>query len=381
MGLLQDFKNYIVRKCIYTDDKSDIFKISDSEYLFTNKAVKATIKTYEYNNEPFLIFNVRCYNTSEYLINFAIAYDVSINREQFIISHCKENPVFMIDEIDLPSVMSSRIFMVKSQANNVLSLSSRYPVFIDRNYLNRHAYEHSLTTQQEHLHHILWRANNFNYSIKFKFDNEHCFFIGEVEYKIVTIRKKKIARYVSKFTLSCIDADTVMDILTVYDVNSVVCVLKNVFDLVDLGMNKEWLLYTDGKELDHIINPSFRYLDAYIDIFKTPLLFHKNSPCVIKKDKDHFELEYIDGYRSSKANLKISRTALHDVSGFYEKLTKVEMNVFFHSILNNLSINIFKLCARSPSRKLLHHLHTLGFEDCKAPIDCDIIEVLKMHDY
>lgn len=53
MGLLQDLKNYIVRKRIYTDDKSDIFKISDSEYLFTNKAVKATIKTYEYNNEPF----------------------------------------------------------------------------------------------------------------------------------------------------------------------------------------------------------------------------------------------------------------------------------------------------------------------------------------
>lgn len=379
MGLLKHLKNYIVRKCIYTDDRSEIFKISDNEYLFTNKVVKATIKTYEYNNESFLIFNVRSYNTSEYLINFAIAYDVSINKEQFIIGHCKENPVFMIDEMDLPSVIYSRIFMRRSLDNNILDVI--HPVFIDRNYLNRDAYEYSLTTQQEHLHHILWRANNFSHAVKFKFDNEHCFFIGEVEYKIVTIRKKKISRYVSKSTLSCMDANNVMDILTVYDINSVVCVLKNVFDLVDLGMNKEWLLYTDGKELDHIINPSLRYLDAYIDIFKTPLLFHKNSPCVIKKDKNNFELQYIDGYRSSKVNINISITAFHDVSGFYKTITKPEINIFFSSILNNLSTNVFKLCARSPSRKLLHHLHTLGFEDCKVPIDYDTIEVLKMYDY
>lgn len=379
MGLLQHLKNYIVRKCIYTDDRSDIFKISDNEYLFKNKAVKATIKTYEYNNEPFLIFNVRSCHSDEPLINFAIDYDVNINREQFIIDHCKENPVFMIHEMDLPSVISSRIFMRRSLDNNILEFI--HPVFIDRNYLNQDAYDFSLTTQQEHLHHILHRANNFGHAVQFKFDNEHCFFIGEVEYNIVTIRKKKIARYVSKFTLSCMDADRVVDILTVYDINSVVCVLKNVFDLVDLGMNKEWLLYTDGKELDRIIIPSLRYLDAYIDIFKTPLLFHKNSPCVIKKYKNNFELQYIDGYRLSKVNINISRTAFHDVSGFYEKLTKSEINIFFSSILNTLSTNVFKLCARSPSRKLLHHLHTLGFEDCKAPIDCDIIEVLKMHDY
>lgn len=379
MGLLQHLKNYIVRRCIYKDDRSDILKISDKEYFFTNKAVKATIKTYEYNNEPFLIFNVRSCNSSEPLINFAIAYDVNINREQFIIEHCKENPVFMIHEMDVPSVMSSRMFMRKSLDNNILEFL--HPVFLDRKSLNRDAYEYSLTTQQEQLHDILWRANNFGHAIKFKFDNEHCFFIGEVEYKIVTIRKKKISRHVFKFTLSCINSDTVVDIFTVYDINSIVCVLKNVFDLVDLGLNNEWLLYIDRKELDHIIIRTLRYLDAYIDIFKTPLLFHKNSPCVIKKDKNNFELQYIDGYRSSQVNINISRTAFHDISGFYETLTKPEINVFFSSILNNLSTNVFKLCARSPSRKLLHHLHTLGFEDCKVPIDYDTIEVLKMYDY
>lgn len=379
MRLLQNLKNYIVRKRIYTDDRSDIFKISDNEYLFINKVVRATIKTYEYNNEQFLIFNVRNYNSSDYLINFAIVYDFAINLEQFIIDHCKENPVFMIHEMDLPSVISSRIFMIKSQDNNILPIY--HPVFIDRIYLNRDAYEFSLTIQTEHLHHILWRANNFNHAIKFKFDNEHCFFIGEVEYKIVTIKKKKISRYISKFTLSCVNSNNIMNILTVYDINSVVCVLKNVFDLVDLGMDKEWLLYTDGNELDQVINPSLRYLDAYIDIFKTPLLFHKNSPCMIKKDKQNVELQYIDGYRSSKVNLNISRTACHDVSGVYTKITKPEMNIFFSSIVNHLSTNVFKLCARSPSSKLLHHLHHLGFEDCKAPIECGIIEVLKMHDY
>lgn len=379
MGLLQDLKNYIVRKCIYTDDRSDIFKISDNEYFFTNKAVKATIKTYDYNNEPFLIFNVRSCHSDEPLINFAITYDVNINREQLIIDHCKENPVFMIHEMDLPSVVSSRMFMRRSIDNNILEFI--HPVFIDRTNLNRNAYEISLMPNQQNLHHLMWQANNFNNAVHFKFDNEQCFFIGEVEYKIVNIRKKKIARYVSKFTLCCVDNNTVVDILTVYDINSVVCVLKNVFDIVNLIKDKEWLLYLDGNEFDSITISALRYLDSYIDIFETSLLFHKNSPCVIKKDKNNFELKYIDGYRSSKVNINISRIAFHDVSGFYEKLSKSEINVFFRSILNTLSMNVFKLCARSPSRKLLHHLHTLGFEDCKVPIDCDIIEVLKMHDY
>lgn len=341
MGLLQYLKNYIVRKRIYTDDKSDIFKISDGEYLFTNKAVKATIKTYEYNNEPFLIFNVRSFHSSNQLINFAIAYDVSIDREQVIIEHCKENPVFMIHEMDIPSIMSSRMFMRRSLDNNILEFL--HPVFLDRINLNRNAYEISLMPNQQNLHHLMWQANNFNNAVHFKFDNEQCFFVGEVEYKIVTVRKKKITRYVSKFILCCVDNHTVVDILTVYDINSVVCVLKNVFDIVNLIKDKEWLLYLDSNEFDSITIPALRYLDYYIDIFETPLLFHKNSPCVIRKYKNNFELQYVDGYRTSKANLNISRTSCHNVSGVYEKVTKPEINGFL-VIFSIICLRMFSNC-------------------------------------
>lgn len=379
MGLFTDLKKYIVRKNIYDNGKNEIFKISSNEYLLKNKAVHACIKTHEYNNQPFLIFNVRKADSNEPLVNFAILYDICIPIEHFIIQHSQENPIFMIDELDISSVSDCRILMIKSRANNILS--SPYPIFIHRKDLNRDAYEFSLTTQVEQLHHIMYRANNFYHAIKFKFDNDNHFFIGDVEYQIISIRKKKITKLVSKFTLGYVDKEMFIDILTVYDINSVICVLKNVFDMVALGRDKEWLLYTEGHELNDILSQHLRYLDSYIDIFKTPMLFHKNSPCLIKKDKNKLQISYIDGYRSGKVQLTVLLNQYEHVYGLCEKTTQREMNVFFKHILEQFSHNVFDLCAKSPSQKLLNHLSNLGFPDCIRPIDSGIIEVLKMHDY
>lgn len=379
MGIITKLKNRIFRKLIYIDDKSSLYRLSKHRYFYRNKGVSSGIQLCSDNDRQLLLFNVNNDDNGQVLINFAVLYDPNIPIEKFIISHCLDNPIFMIDPQDIASIKDCTTEINKGNSDR-----SSHPVFINRVGLNRKKFEDFLTNvnaSKKSLHYLF--ARNEIYSDGRLNINKNSVFMQNVEYQLIVLKKKKVTQRVSKVTLSCFlsDLNKSTDILTVYDINGVVCVLKNIFDMVTLGIDREWLLYTDRHELNIIINEMFYYLHLYIDLCSAPLLFHKNSPCKISRNKDNFILDYIDGYRSAEVNVLISRTDLHLETGIIKPITKKDMNVFFHAVFKTVGLEVFTICLKHPSNILLKKLAELGFDDCTIPLNRDIIEVLKMHEY
>jgi hypothetical protein len=383
MGLIRGLTNYLIRKSIYMDFKNTVYKVTDGEYFLKNEAVSSTIRLHEDNGQQFFLCNVKTIDKGNPLINFAVTYDTSVNMDDFIIEHCKNNPVFMIDEMDSHSITSCTLD-VSIRGEDRLKFVQAEPIFIDEVKLNKWAFELSLDTKfRQHLHHCLYLARRVSRAeFQFKFDNTQSFVVGTSEYQVIALNKKKITKYVSKITLGLSGGQAdFREVLTVYDINGVVCVKKNIFDIVELGRNMDWMLYADGHQIEAIIMPMLKYLNLYVDLFEPTLLFHKNSPCRISRDKHSVKLDYIDGHRSCLVNVHISKHGYQNSYSTLKKITKDEMSDFFGSILNDVKSNVFKICANSPSGLLLNHLSGLGFHDCQTPINHDIIEVLKMHDY
>lgn len=379
MGIITKLKNRIFRKLIYIDAKSSLYRLSTHRYFYRNSGVSSGIQLCSDNERQLLLFNVKNDDNGRTLINFSVLYDPHIPIEKFIITHCLDNPIFMIDPQDIASIKDCT-----TEINKQNSDRSSHPVFINRVGLNRKKFEDFLKNKdsKKNLHSYLFARNEL-YSDGGLNINKNSVFIHDVEYQLIVLKKKKVTQRVNKVTLSCFlsDSNKITDILTVYDINGVVCVLKNIFDMVTLGIDKEWLLYTDRQEVNTIISEMFYYLHLYIDLCAAPLLFHKNSPCKISRNKDNFILDYIDGYRSAEVNVLISRRDLHLETGIIKPITKIDMNVFFHAVFKTVALEVFTICLKHPSNRLLKKLDELGFDDCTIPLDRDIIEVLKMYDY
>lgn len=383
MGLLQALKYVFIKKTIYKGFKNSVYTINDNEYFFQNEAVFSKIRLHEEKGQHFFLFNVKTTDKGNPLINFAILYEPTVPMDDFIIDHCKNNPLFMIDEMDISSIILCTLNIANRDKNPLKFVQSK-PIFIDEIKLNKWAFELSQDTKfRQHLHHCLYLARHVSSAeFQFKFDHTDSVHVDSSEYQVIALKKKKITKYVSKITLG-LSGDQVdfRDVLTVYDINGVVCVKKNIFSIIELGINMDWMLYTDGHQIEAIITPMLKYLNLYVDLFKPTLLFHKNSPCRIYRDKNNIKLDYIDGHRSCLVNVNISKHGYQNTYSTFNKITKDEMSDFFRSILNDVKSNVFKLCANSPSNLLLNHLSEFGFHNCQTPINHDIIEVLKMHDY
>lgn len=379
MRFIKKIKECIFRKLIYVDYKCSIYRISPHNYFYKNKGVSSHIRLCSDNGRNLILFNVINDDNGQNLINFSVFYDSDISIDKFIIDHCLKNPVFMIDPLDIASVKDCT-----TEVNKTHSDHRAQPVFINRLGLNRKKFESFLNdnNSKKNLHSYLFSRSEI-YSDGSLNLNQNSVFIEDVEYQLIILKNKQVTKRVNKFTLSCFlsDSNKLTDILTVYDINGVVCVLKNIFDMVSLGTDKEWLLYTDRNSLNDIISEMFYYLHLYIDICSPPILFHKNSPCKFSRNKYNFILDYIDGYRSAEVNVTISRTELNSEFGVVKPITKIDMNVFFHDVFKKVALEVFTICIQHPSNILLKKLETLGFDDCKIPIDSAIIEVLKMHDY
>lgn len=380
MTLIKKIKEMLFKKLIYIDSRSSIHRLSEHHYFYKNEGLFASIRLGSDQGRNVLLFNVKNSDNNHSLINFAVLYDSNLTVEKFIIKHCFENPIFLVDARDIPSIQDCTTHINQGKNHNSLS----HPIFINRVGLNKKKFEAFIkdNSAKKNLHSYLLARHEL-YSDTGLNVNGNSVFIDNVEYQLIVLKKKKITKRVNKMTLSCFLTDTkkITDILTVYDINGVVCVLKNIFDMVSLGTDKEWLLYTERESLNDIISEMFYYLHLYIDLCSPPVLFHKNSPCKISRNKDSFILHYIDGYRSAEVNVEISRSELNLEVGLIKPITKIDMNVFFHAVFKNVALEVFTICLKHPSNSLLKKLDELGFHDCQTPIDHDIIEVLKMHDY
>lgn len=382
MGLIKSITHYVIRKTIHIDFKNTIYKVTENEYFFKNEGVSSTIRLHTEKGLHYFLFNVKTIDKGEPLVNFATSYNPTEAMDEFIINHCKNNPIFMIHEMDIPSI-TSRTFNSAPKRKDYVSVMAE-PIFMDETKLNQSAFELSFDTNvKQHLHHCLHLARSVKSSnFKFKFININRLLVGPTQYQVIELNKKKITKLVSKYTLGLTGYNNAFtDVFTVYDINGVVCVKKNVFDMVDLGRNMNWMLYLDGVQIEAIISSMFKYLHAYVDLFETTLLFYQNSPCRVSQDKNNIKLDYIDGHRSCLVNVNIAKRGYHNTYDTFTPITKNDMSKFFESILKDVKSDVFKLCANKPSGSLLEHLSALGFNDCKIPINSSIIEVLKMHDY
>lgn len=379
MRFIKKIKDCIFRKLIYVDYKSSIHRISTHNYFYKNKGMSSNIRLFSDNGRNLILFNVVNDDNGQNLINFSVIYDSKTSIEKFIIAHCLENPIFMIDPLDIASIQDCT-----TEVNKTHTGHRARPVFINRLGLNRKKFESFLNdnNSKKNLHSYLFARSEIYYDVSLN-RNQNSVFIEDIEYQLIVLKNKQVTKRVNKLTLSCFlsDSNKITDILTVYDINGVVCVLKNIFDMVSLGTDKEWLLYTERKSLNDIISEMFYYLHLYIDICSPPVLFHKNSPCKISRTKDNFILDYIDGYRSAEVNVTISRRDLNVEFVVIKPITKIDMNVFFNAVFKNVALKVFTICIKHPSNILLQKLAALGFNDCTIPINSDIIEVLKMHDY
>lgn len=374
MLLLEIIKERIFRKVIYSDAHNVIYKLDSKRYMLKNSGLEADIRLYSDNGRLVVLFKLLRLSSSGFtqLVNFSILYDKSENLDKFIIKHCNENPIFLIDQRDIPSIVKCTIDVDGSFIfiNKRLSNQSSFETFIKDDNPNKTFYS-------------FVRSKNEFFLDEAVQSNKNIVVVGSDHFQLLTLKKKKITDLIKKTTIccSCYSSDKLIDVFTIYEINNVVFVLNNLFDMTRLRMDKEWQLYTDTSGLENVVGSMFYYLHFYIDVTAPPVLFYRNSPCKLFQDKNHFIIEYIDGYYSSKVTIKISKHQQNDVVFESKEISRIDMNAFFYDIFRKIADKVFNICLNHPSFVLLAKLKDLGFDDCTVPLSHDIIEVIKMYDY
>jgi len=373
MGLLNTIKERFFRKIIYSDDHNVIYKMTSKKYFLRNSGMYADIQLHLDKDRLVVLFKVRTASYEQALINFSILYDKSNDLDTFIIKHCNENPIFLIDARDIASIKKCTVDI---DGNHI---------FINKQLVDQSNFQNFLsdTRPNKTLHsHTKFPKDEF-YMDEAVESNKNVVILGSDYYQIIKLKKKKITNSIQKTTLRCAchSSGKLIDIFTIYDINNVVFVLNNFFDMTRLVMDREWILYTDTDGLNTMVGGMFHYLNLYVDITSPPILFYRNSPCKLAHNKNYFIIEYIDGYYSSKVTIKISKQQRNDVVFESEEISRINMNSFFYDVLKKIAVKAFTLCLRNPSKTLLSKLNDLGFYDCTIPLNHDIIEVVKMYDY